>query len=56
MGVTSLGLATTQFPAAKAGAIFHENKYNGRFQGEIQPTIPRGFFKVKLMLLVPTVS
>ena len=26
LGVTSLGLATTQFPAAIAGAIFHVNK------------------------------
>src|ERR1041385_3589221 len=42
MGVISDGFATTQFPAARAGAIFHENKYSGKFQGEMQPTTPIG--------------
>jgi hypothetical protein len=42
MGVTSEGFATTQFPAAIAGAIFQENKYKGKFQGDIQPTTPIG--------------
>ena len=42
IGVISLGLATTQFPAAIAGAIFHVNKYKGKFQGEIHPTTPKG--------------
>ena len=46
IGVTSDGLATTQFPAAKAGAIFQVNKYSGKFQGEMQPTVPSGFRNV----------
>src|SRR5262245_31741886 len=33
-GVSSLGLATTQLPAASAGAIFQVNRYSGRFHGE----------------------
>ena len=41
------GFAMTQFPAAKAGAIFQENKYKGKFHGEIQPTIPIGLRVVK---------
>ena len=41
-GVTSEGLAMTQLPAARAGAIFQVNKYKGRFQGEIHPTMPMG--------------
>jgi hypothetical protein len=41
-GVNSLGLATTQFPAANAGAIFQLNKYNGKFHGLMQPTTPNG--------------
>ena len=45
-GVTSDGFAITQLPAANAGAIFQVNKYNGRFQGEMQPTIPIGCRKV----------
>lgn len=35
--VISLGLATTVFPHAMAGAIFQVNKYNGKFQGLIKP-------------------
>ena len=45
-GVTSLGFAITQLPAAKAGAIFHVNKYKGKFHGLMQPTIPIGWRKV----------
>jgi len=41
-GVISLGLKTTQFPAAKAGANFHVPINNGKFQGEIKPTTPNG--------------
>jgi hypothetical protein len=41
-GVNSDGFAITQFPVARAGAIFQVNKYSGRFHGEIQPTIPIG--------------
>src|SRR5579859_2183280 len=42
MGVISEGLATTQLPAASAGATFQVNRYRGRFQGEMQPTTPSG--------------
>ena len=42
MGVISEGLATTQLPAARAGAIFQVKRYSGRFQGEMQPTTPSG--------------
>lgn len=35
--VISLGLATTVFPAAMAGAIFQVSRYRGRFQGLIRP-------------------
>src|SRR5690606_12926080 len=42
IGVISDGFATTQLPAARAGAIFHESKYSGRFQGDIAATTPRG--------------
>ena len=45
-GVTSEGFAITVLPIASAGAIFQVNKYNGRFQGEIHPTKPKGFFNV----------
>src|SRR5690606_26533119 len=56
IGVTSLGFATTVFPAAIAGAIFQVNKYNGRFHGEIQPTTPSGWRKVKFIVFNPTLS
>jgi hypothetical protein len=46
MGVISEGFATTTLPEASAGAIFHVNKYNGKFQGDIQPTMPIGSRKV----------
>ena len=46
IGVTSLGLATTQLPVASAGTIFQVNKYKGKFHGEIQPTTPIGCLKV----------
>src|SRR5580704_14115779 len=38
MGVISDGLATTQLPAASAGATFQVKRYRGKFQGEMQPT------------------
>ena len=41
-GVISDGLAMTQFPITSAGAIFHVNRYSGKFHGEIVETIPRG--------------
>ena len=41
-GVTSLGFAITQLPAANAGAIFQVNKYKGKFHGLMQPTTPIG--------------
>ena len=47
-GVTSLGLATTQLPAASAGAIFQVNRYSGRFHGLMQPTTPSGWRSVRL--------
>ena len=39
-------LAITQFPVAKAGAIFQLNRYKGRFHGEIHPTMPSGFLEL----------
>ena len=45
-GVTSEGLATHVLPVAKTGAIFHDSRYNGRFQGEIRPATPRGLLNV----------
>ena len=45
-GVTSDGLATTQLPAAKAGATFHVKRYNGRFQGLMHATTPKGLRNV----------
>ena len=45
-GVISEGFATTVLPAAKAGAIFHVNKYSGRFHGEIHATTPKGRLRV----------
>jgi hypothetical protein len=46
IGVTSEGFATTQFPAANAGAIFQVNKYSGKFHGEMHPTTPIGWRSV----------
>ena len=37
-GVSSDGFAITQLPDTSAGAIFHVNKYRGRFHGDIVPT------------------
>ena len=42
VGVCSAGFTTTQFPAAKAGAIFHVAIKSGKFQGMICPTMPIG--------------
>src|SRR5689334_8113699 len=52
-GVTSDGLATTQLPAASAGAIFHVSRYSGRFHGEMQPTTPSGWRSVQLIASLP---
>ena len=41
-GVISLGLAITQLPVAKAGAIFHVNRYKGKFHGLMHATTPNG--------------
>jgi hypothetical protein len=46
MGVISEGLATTQLPAAIAGAIFQVKRYKGKFQGEIHATTPMGLREV----------
>src|SRR5206468_4459361 len=43
IGVSSLGLAMAVLPTAMAGAIFQLNKYSGRFHGEINPAMPRGW-------------
>src|SRR3954467_2625350 len=39
-GTNSAGLNTTQFPYAKAGAIFHAGIASGKFHGVIRPTTP----------------
>jgi hypothetical protein len=44
--VISLGLATTVFPVAIAGAILNVNRYKGRFHGLIKPATPTGLFIV----------
>ena len=41
-GVVSAGFSTTVFPAASAGAIFHESMSSGKFQGMICPATPIG--------------
>ena len=41
-GVDSAGFRTTVFPAASAGATFHANINNGKFQGIICPATPSG--------------
>ncbi len=46
IGVTSLGLATTVQPAAKAAAIFQIRVWRGKFHGAIAATTPTGFFSV----------
>src|SRR5213082_443091 len=46
IGVSSLGLAMAVLPTAMAGAIFQLSKYSGRFHGEINPAIPRGWRSV----------
>ena len=38
--VVSAGFSTTVFPAASAGATFHANINNGKFQGMICPATP----------------
>ena len=41
-GVSSAGLRTTVFPAASAGAIFHDAMFSGKFHGVISATTPSG--------------
>ena len=41
-GVSSAGLSTTVFPAARAGAKPQPAIAIGKFQGTITPTTPRG--------------
>ena len=41
-GVSSAGLRTTVFPAARAGPIFQLVNISGKFQGTIWPTTPTG--------------
>ena len=45
-GVTSAGLATTVFPAARAGAMPQAKIGIGKFHGTIRPTTPSGSWKV----------
>ena len=40
--VISLGLHTTVHPAANAGAILNDKRYNGRFHGDMSPATPAG--------------
>ena len=40
--VISLGLQTTVQPAAMAGAILNERRYDGRFHGQMRPATPAG--------------
>jgi len=48
VGVCSAGFTTQQFPAAKAGAIFHVAINNGKFHGMICPTTPKGSLRQML--------
>ena len=41
-GVVSAGFNTTVFPVANAGANFQAAISNGKFQGIICPTTPKG--------------
>ena len=41
-GVSSAGLSTMVFPAARAGAIFQLAMVSGKFHGTIRPTTPNG--------------
>ncbi len=45
IGVCSAGFSTTQFPAARAGASFHDAIRIGKFHGMIWPTTPSGSWK-----------
>lgn len=49
--VISLGLATTVFPHAIAGAIFQVNKYSGKFQGLIKPATKQTHKRQEFSLL-----
>ncbi len=41
-GVVDAGLRTTVFPAARAGAIFHDSISSGKFHGMICAATPSG--------------
>src|SRR5437660_1188261 len=45
-GVTSLGLITTVFPVASAGASFQDRIINGKFHGVISALTPTGSRRV----------
>ena len=47
-GVSDAGLSTTVLPAASAGAIFHDERRNGKFHGTIAPTTPTGWRSVSV--------
>ena len=50
-GVCDAGLMITVLPAASAGAIFHDERRNGKFHGTIAPTTPTGWRSVKVKAL-----
>ena len=50
-GVSEAGLRTTVFPAARAGAIFHEASRNGKFHGTMAPMTPIGWRSVNVKAL-----
>ncbi len=47
-GVSSLGLSTKVFPAASAGATFHEVCSSGKFHGVIREQTPTGSCTTRL--------
>ena len=53
-GVSSEGFKTQVFPAAKAGASFHDVINIGKFQGTIWPQTPIGSRTTKLSELAGT--
>ena len=44
IGVNSLGLCITWLPAAKIAANGPNDKFTGKFQGDIIPTVPNGSY------------
>lgn len=49
-GDFSLDLIITQFPVAKAGAVFMANMIKETFQGKMPATTPNGCFKVNVII------